>query len=192
MPPKPKYTKSEIVTAALSVVSERGIDALTAKSLGQALHTSTTPIFTVFTSMQEVLDAVKEAAMARFEEYAHTTDTDTPPFKQIGMQMLRFAREEPQLYRLIFMAEHRGSASFDDIYLHLGPVADESLDAIQRTYGLSLSDAKTLFEHTWIHTFGIGALCATGMCHFTDEQISLMLTQDFTAMMMMLKSKSDN
>lgn len=106
------------------------------------------------------------------------------------MQMLRFALDEPQLYRLIFMAEHTSNASFDDIYMHLGPVADESLDAIQHTYNLSLSDAKTLFEHTWIHTFGIGALCATGMCHFTQEQISLMLTQDFTAMMTLLKSQS--
>lgn len=190
MPPKPKYTRAEIVSAALSVVSEAGVDALTAKSLAKALHTSTTPIFTVFTSMQEVIDATKEAAMARFEEYAHTTDPDTPPFKQIGMQMLRFALDEPQLYRLIFMAEHTSNASFDDIYMHLGPVADESLDAIQHTYNLSLSDAKTLFEHTWIHTFGIGALCATGMCHFTQEQISHMLTQDFTAMMTLLKSQS--
>ena len=49
-------------------------------------------------------------------------------------------------------------------------------------------DAKTLFEHVWIHTFGIGALCATGMCDFSHEQIAGMLTQDFAAMMMLMKS----
>lgn len=73
MPPKPKYTRAEIVSAALSVVSEAGVDALTAKSLAKALHTSTTPIFTVFTSMQEVIDATKEAAMAPLR------NTRTPP-----------------------------------------------------------------------------------------------------------------
>ena len=49
--------------------------------------------------------------------------------------------------------------------------------------------AKTLFEHVWIHTFGIGALCATGVCDFSHEQIAEMLTQDFTAMMMLMKSR---
>lgn len=46
---------------------------------------------------------------------------------------------------------------------------------------LSRGNAKTLFEHVWIHTFGIGALCATGVCDFSHEQIAEMLTQDFTA-----------
>lgn len=43
-------------------------------------------------------------------------------------------------------------------------VADECMSAIQKDYGLSYEATKTLFEHTWIHTYGIGTLCATGMC----------------------------
>lgn len=31
MPPKPKFTKEEIVAAALGIVSQKGIDALTAQ-----------------------------------------------------------------------------------------------------------------------------------------------------------------
>ena len=58
MPPKAKFTKEQITKAALCVVSEKGAQALTAKELGAALGTSTTPIFTVFNSMQEVQDAV--------------------------------------------------------------------------------------------------------------------------------------
>ena len=189
MPPKPKYTKDQIIAAALELVSQKGIDALTAKELGHALNTSATPIFTVFNSMQEVQDAVKVAAMDRFESYAHKTGTDMPTFKQIGMQMILFAKEEPQLYQLVFMSQNSDVKSFDDIYTHLGSVANECLNAIQKVYGLTAEDAKTLFEHSWIHTFGIGTLCATGMCDFSHEQISKMLTQDFTAMMMLLKSE---
>lgn len=188
MPPKPKFTKDEIISAALCVVSQNGADALTAKSLGDALNTSATPIFTVFRSMQEVQNAVKAAAMARFESYAHKTQAEMPIFKQIGMQMILFAREEPNLYQLIFMSQNSDVKSFADIYAHLGSVADECLHTIQKDYGLSAADAKTLFEHSWIHTYGIGTLCATGMCDFTQEEISQMLTQAFTAMMMLLKS----
>lgn len=190
MPPKPKYTKDQIVAAALGIVSQKGINALTAKELGNALHTSATPIFTVFNSMQEVQEAVKAAAMKSFESYAHKAEADMPIFKQVGMQMVLFAKEEPHLYQLVFMSQNSDVRSFDDIYIQLGSVADECLNVIQKDYGLSMEDAKKLFEHTWIHTYGIGTLYATGMCDFSQEQISKMLTQDFTAMMMLLKSEN--
>ena len=188
MPPKAKFTKEQITKAALCVVSEKGAQALTAKELGAALGTSTTPIFTVFNSMQEVQDAVMLAAMERFEEYAHKAAHLGPVFKQIGMQMILFAKEEPKLYQLIFMSSISEAQTFDDIYAHLGSLADECLNVLQKDYDLSKADAKTLFEHVWIHTFGIGALCATGVCDFSHEQIAQMLTQDFTAMMMLMKS----
>lgn len=190
LPPKPKYTKDQIIAIALDVVSRQGMQSLTAKELGAALGTSTSPIFTVFDSMQKVQDAVKTAAMARFESYAHTAGKDMPLFKQIGMQMIFFAKKEPWLYQLLFMSPNRNVDSFEDIFGRLGAVAEESLNAIQGDYGLTKDNAKTLFEHTWIHTFGIGALCATGMCNFSEEMISQMLTQDFTAMLTMLKSGS--
>ena len=188
MPPKAKFTKEQITKAALGVVSEKGAQALTAKELGAALGTSTTPIFTVFNSMQEVQDAVMLAAMERFEEYAHKAAHLGPVFKQVGMQMILFAKEEPKLYQLIFMSSISEAQTFDDIYAHLGSVADECLDVLQKDYDLSKENAKTLFEHVWIHTFGIGALCATGVCDFSHEQIAEMLTQDFNAMMMLMKT----
>lgn len=192
MPPKPKYTKEQIVDTALGVVAKNGVASLTAKELAVALNTSTSPIFTVFNTMAEVLDEVKKAAMNLFESYAHKTDSDMPVFKQIGMQMILFAKEEPNLYRLIFMSQNDNVHSFEDIYSHLGSVADECLLTIRNDYGLTDENARMLFEHSWIHTFGIGALCATGMCDFSNEQISKMLTRDFTAMLLMLKSGKEN
>ena len=192
MPPKAKFTTEQITKAALGVVSEKGAQALTAKELGAALGTSTTPIFTVFNSMQEVQDEVMLAAMERFEEYAHKAAHIKPVFKQVGMQMILFAKEEPKLYQLIFMSSIGEAQTFDDIYAHLGSLADECLDVLQKDYDLSKDNAKTLFEHVWIHTFGIGALCATGTCDFSNEQIAQMLTQDFTAMMMLMKSGKFN
>lgn len=188
MPPKAKYTREQMIAAALEIAAQQGMEALTAKELARALNTSTSPIFTLFNSMQEVQDGVKAAAMERFESYARRLEGDMPVFKQVGMQMILFAKEEPKLFQLIFMTSRGGVTPFDDHYAYLGDVAEECLRTIQATYGLSLEDAQTLFEHVWIHTYGIGTLCATGMYDFSREQISQMLTQDFTAMMMLLKS----
>ena len=188
MPPKPKFTKEEIVTAALELVSEKGIEALTARELGARLGSSARPIFTVFSSMEEVQEEVRVAALKRFESYAEKAMHYTPVFKQVGMQMILFAMEEPKLYQLVYMSENAGATDFEGITQRLGDVVHLCVDVIQRDYGLSESDARVLFEHVWIYTFGIGALCATGMCRFSQEEIIQMLGQDFMAMLFYAKS----
>lgn len=188
MPPKPKFTREEIVAAALELVSEKGMSALTSRDLGARLGSSARPIFTVFSSMEEVQEEVRAAALKRFESYAEKAMHYTPVFKQVGMQMILFAMEEPKLYQLVYMSENAGATDFEGIVERLGDVAQLCVDVIQRDYDLSDTDAKALFEHVWIYTFGIGALCATGMCRFSQEEIIQMLGQDFMAMLFYAKS----
>jgi len=188
MPPKPKFTKEEIIAAALELVSHKGMEALTARELGARLGSSARPIFTVFHSMDEVQEEVRAAALKRFEGYAEKAMHYTPVFKQVGMQMILFAMEEPKLYQLVYMSENAGATNFEGIVQRLGDVAQLCVDVIRRDYGLSEDDAKSLFEHVWIYTFGIGALCATGMCRFSQEEIIQMLGQDFMAMLFYAKS----
>ena len=53
MPPKPKFTREEIIETALQLVSERGMSALTARDLGERLGSSARPIFTLFKNMED-------------------------------------------------------------------------------------------------------------------------------------------
>lgn len=188
MPPKPKFTREEIVQTALEVVSQKGVDALTAKELGDALGTSARPIFTVFSSMKQVQDAVREAAMRRFESFAGQKLPDMPLFKQVGMQMVLFGAREPKLYQLLFMQENRNAVSFDDVFGELGPTAQTCIRLIQEEYAMREADARLLFENVWIYTFGVGALCATRMCQFSEEKLGQMLSTEFQAMMLLVKS----
>lgn len=189
MPPKPKFTKEEIAAAALEVVSKKGIEGLTARELGEVLGSSARPIFTVFRNMEELQEEVRLAAMQRFENYVpEGMDARMPFFKQVGMKMVLFAKDEPKLYQLLFMQENQEDISFDKVYDRLGLTADKCIEAIQKDYALDLPETKLLFEHVWIYTFGVGVLCATGMCHFTKEQAGTMLTNQFRGMMMLLKA----
>ena len=190
MPPKPKFTKEEIVQTALEVVSQKGVEALTAKELGDALGTSARPIFTVFSSMKQVQDAVREAAMRRFESFAGQKLPDMPLFKQVGMQMVLFGAQEPKLYQLLFMQENRNAVSFDDVFGELGPTAETCIRLIQEEYAMREADARLLFENVWIYTFGVGALCATRMCQFSEEKLGQMLSTEFQAMMLLVKSRA--
>ena len=188
MPPKPKFTREEIVSAALDIVSRDGIEALTAKELGAALGASARPIFTVFNSMKEVQDEVRRAAMHRFESFAERK-SDMPLFKQVGMQMVLFGLKEPKLYQLLFMQEHCNAVSFDDVFGELGPTAGACIALIRDEYGMSEDEAKLLFENVWIYTFGVGALCAMRVCRFSEEKLAEMLSVEFRAMMMLVKSE---
>lgn len=188
MPPKPKFTREEIVQTALDVVSRKGVEALTAKKLGDALGSSARPIFTVFTSMKEVQDAVRAAAMRRFESFAEQRLPGMPLFKQVGMRMVLFGAREPKLYQLLFMQENRNAVSFDDVFGELGPTAETCIALIRETYSLSETEARLLFENVWIYTFGVGALCATRVCHFSEEKLGEMLSTEFQAMMLLVKT----
>lgn len=189
MPPKPKYTREEIIRAALNIVATKGPDALTAKELGSALSCSASPIFTVFNSMQEVQDEVRRAAMDYFQEFKASDFEDLPHFKRVGMKMVTFGIQEPKLFQLLFMTENRDAVSFGDIFSLLGPVADECMESIREEYGLNEKEARLLFENVWIYTFGVGALCATRVCHFSEATLGEMLTTQFTAMMHLIHAR---
>lgn len=190
MPPKPKFTKEEIVAAALQIVSESGAEALTARELGARLGSSARPIFTVFSGMKELQSEVRAAAMKIFEGTEVSGMDDMPVFKRIGVKTVLFGVREPKLYKLLFMSENENAFSFDDIFAGLGSTAVKCIEAVERDYSLNEEQARTLFENMWIYTFGIGALCATGACRFPEDKLGQMLTAEFNALMLLIKNSA--
>lgn len=189
MPPKPKFTKEQIVSAALDIVADRGIDGLTSRELGNALGSSARPIFTIFKNMDEVVEEVYEAAMCRFDEYAQKVDDTMPAFKQVGIHMLMFAVEQPELYKLLFMNEKSGKKNFSDTFNATGKTASICVEFIMRDYELEYDEALKLFRHLWIYTYGLGTLIATRVYRFKESEMSEMLTCEFTGILRFIKSE---
>lgn len=189
MPPKPRFKKEEIVAVAMQIVAKKGIGALTAQELRNELQCSASPIFTIFNTMKEIQDEVRASAMQYFTEFTAVSTLDVqdmPVFKQVGMKMILFGVQEPKLYQLLFMQENRNAATFDDVFGELGDTAALCIKEIEKEYGLAEEQAKMLFENVWIYTFGIGALCATRVCQFSEKELSEILTTEFQAMMRLL------
>ena len=63
---------------------------------------------------------------------------------------------------------------------------------IRSDYGLTKAEANLLFENVWVYTYGIGALCATRACSFSEEELVRMLGTDFMAMITFIKSGKMN
>ena len=69
MAPRNKFTREEMVEAAVRVVREKGIDALTAKALASELGVSTQPVFTCFRTIEEAKREVRTAAERMYDSY---------------------------------------------------------------------------------------------------------------------------
>ncbi|MBP0982107.1 MAG: TetR/AcrR family transcriptional regulator [Oscillospiraceae bacterium] len=192
MPPRPKFTKEEIVAAALELVSKQGIEHLTTRNLGEMMGSSARPIFTVFTSMDEVQLEVRKAAMNRFNSYIRGIVDFTPAFKEAGIRMVRFAINEPKLFQLLFMTENKQPVNPGSFFGSLGDYEGLCTEVICRDYDLSPEEATVLFQHMWTYTYGISALCATHMCMFPENEIADRLGTEFLAITSMIKSGNMN
>lgn len=187
MPPKAKFTREEIIEAALEIVRNEGFSALTARALGAKLGSSARPIFTVFQSMEEVQQAVIDAAKALYKEYVKRGLSDTPAFKGVGTQYILFSVNEPKLFQLLFMKENTDVPELSSVLPIIDENYDEILSSVKDGYGLPIETAEKLYRHLWIYTHGIAALCATKMCRFTSEEISVMMTEVFIGLLKSLK-----
>ncbi len=183
MPPRAKFTKEQIISAALGIVRDMGHSELTARVLGRRLGSSACPIFTVFESMDEVREETVKAARAVYAEYIERGLKETPAFKGVGKQYILFAVREPKLFRLLFMSENKTVPSVRNVL----PVIDDNyaaiLKSVQVGYGLDAQTAEKVYKHLWIYSHGIATLCATNMCTFSPEEIGNMLTEVFKGIM---------
>lgn len=187
MPPKAKFTKSEITAAALEMVRTEGFESLTARALGKKLGSSSCPIFTVFENMEEVQREVMKAAKSIYKGYVEKGLSEDIAFKGVGTQYIMFAINEPKLFQLLFMSENKEKPVVDNVLPLIEESYDKILASITGAYGLTVSDAEKLYKHLWVYTHGIAALCATKTCLFTAEEISNMLTEVFICLLKMIK-----
>lgn len=192
MPPKAKFTKEEIVNAGIEILREKGIESVTAREIGNYLNSSARPIFTVFSSMNDVMKGIEVKAKKIYAQYIRKGLEKDIAFKGVGQAYVKFAKNEPKLFQLLFMKELPQQTSLENIL----PVIDDNynviLSSVKDGYGLSMDTSIKLYHHLWIYTHGIATLLATGMCSFSDEEISNMLTDIFVSLLIRIKAGTDN
>lgn len=181
MPPKVRYSKEQIVKVALGMVRKHGAEFLSARSIAAELGCSTAPIFTAFSSIEELRAAVFERAYATYEEYAREAEDMTPAFKGAGLKYIQFAKEEPELFKMIFM-----SSDDEDTDKHYFPWRyrreEEVRGGIEESYGYETERAMKIYNHMAVYAHGLATLYAQGNCVFSDEDVSRMLSEVFLAL----------
>lgn len=176
MPPKPKFTKEEIIATALSVAREKGIDAITAREMGARLKVSTRPVFTYFQSIEELKQAVYVEAREMYRRYIYDGLAESLQPQSVGLQFIRFAQEEPWLYRLIYFSGTRFSEEncVADAMYDLQEVVRPTL---MKSYHMDENMADQYYRSMWLVVNSIAALYVTGSCPYTDTEIRSILAR---------------
>ena len=176
MPPKVKFSREEIIAAALDIVREGGMTALTARSLAARLGSSAKPVFGLFENMQEVQKEVMLAANAEYQRFLYTEMMRGiyKPYKASGMAYIAFARKEKELFKLLFMrdrTDERIEAEDQSI--------DDIIALISRNTGLKTEDARLLHLEMWIFVHGIATMIVTNYLDWEEKHVSRALTDAY-------------
>ena len=186
MPPKFKFTREEIIQAALDLTRESGIAAVTARGLGAKLGSSVKPIFSLFENMEEVQNEVLKAAeklsQARIRETMESGQY--PPYKASGIAYICFAREEKELFKLLYMRD-RSRETFDE-----GDSIKPLIEEIQKQTGLSEEDAYRFHLEMWVYVHGIATMIATSYLEWDLDTVSEVLTDAYVGLKYRFSQKS--
>ena len=172
MAPKNKFKREEMVAAAVAVVQKGGEEALTAKALAEALGTSTQPVFTCFGTMEALKAEVYAAAEQIFNRYALAGLQQKVPFFGYGVQYIRFAREEPELYRILFLTKRAGNTTMNTMQR----MSNAIQPVLMRVYKLTAIQANRYFRDVWLTAHSLATLVVTGNCPYSDGEIAKILT----------------
>ena len=176
MTPKFKFTREQIVAAALEVTRKNGITGLTARGLAAELGSSAKPIFGLFQNMEEVQREVVSAANTLYQSYIKKgmADNKFPPYKASGIAYIQFAKEEKELFKLLFMRD-RTDEKIEENREEIRPI----LDLIMKNLGIDENEAYFFHLELWLYVHGIATMIATNYLEWDIEFIDKALTDAY-------------
>ena len=153
MPPKIKYTKDDVIRAAMTIVEENGLNSLTARSVAVKLDSSTAPVYHHYTTMDELaLDVIKETEKALLE-YSSRPYTDRV-FLNMGTGIALFACEHRQLYRALMLE----GDNYIDVVDEFFRILQAELPNDNRFTSLSENERLVLLRKMWTFTHGLASM----------------------------------
>ncbi len=170
MPPRARITGDMIINAAVEVVRREGYESVNARTVSRQLRCSTQPVMYHFATV----DAMKRAAYSRADtlhsEYLMNVPEGRDPVLGIGLNYIRFAVEEPQLFRFLFQSGYAEETSLLEMIdsEELVPV----LAAMREGAGLSMEKTRQIFLTVALFAHGYASIIANNGLEYDEKLIS--------------------
>ena len=180
VPAARKVSKDEIIDAAVEVLRDGGFSAVNARSVARKLGCSTQPIYFSFQSMDELKAALSERAIRmhtrRVRDSLRAHEGNDSRYSSYGMGFVKFAAEEKQLFRWLYLEGHQLGPYQNDVLL------PEIIAVIVEEFGYGEEVARRFHQDMTYFTYGLAILANTGHLHLTEPELREAFHREFRAL----------
>lgn len=174
MPPTVRFTRDAVLHAACQLMRREGMEALNARAIAKELGGSTQPIFRLFTNMEDLHRELILYVARQFQAHAEADMAQSDsPYIQLCTTYLLYGRDEPELFKLLFMRDRVSEGQYSD-----QTNFDLVFNIIKRETPLDDETAMRFFERTWLFIHGLAVCIATKYIPCQDERYLISMVKE--------------
>ena len=174
MPPTVRFTRDAVLHAACQLMRREGMEALNARAIAKELGGSTQPIFRLFTNMEDLHRELILYVARQFQAHAEADMAQSDsPYIQLCTTYLLYGRDEPELFKLLFMRDRVSEGQYSD-----QSNFDLVFNIIKKETPLDDETALRFFERTWLFIHGLAVCIATKYIPCQDERYLISMVKE--------------
>lgn len=174
MPPTVRFTRDAVLHAACQLMRREGMEALNARAIAKELGGSTQPIFRLFTNMEDLHRELILYVARQFQAHAEAEMAQSDsPYIQLCTTYLLYGRDEPELFKLLFMRDRVSEGQYSD-----QTNFDLVFNIIKKETALDDETALRFFERTWLFIHGLAVCIATKYIPCQDERYLISMVKE--------------
>ena len=178
MPAKAKANKEMIIDAAFEIARKTGAENINARTVSQKLNCSTQPVMYHFST----IEGLKRAVYAKSDRYHTEYLMNIEKLQKgvmlgIGLNYIRFAVEEPHLFRFLFQSGFITENNLPEMIdsPELVPV----ISAMQEAVGMNMEQTKKAFLTISMFAHGYASMIANNTLDYDEEMAKAHLEQAY-------------
>lgn len=178
-----KITKEIILEKALEIIRTQGIEKVSNREIAKKLNSSIRPIYYQFKNSEELYNELLMKMETYFYSFLLDNEIeDIPKYKQIGINYIKFAKEETNIFKALFMKKNNLV-----VENFIGQIKEfkEIEKFVKVSTNLKNEEIKSFHVKMWIFTHGLATLIASNTINFNDQQIRDLLSYEFQALMLL-------
>lgn len=174
MPPTVRFTRDAVLHAACQLMRREGMEALNARAIAKELGGSTQPIFRLFTNMEDLHRELILYVARQFQAHAEADMAQSDsPYIQLCTTYLLYGRDEPELFKLLFMRDRVSEGQYSD-----QTNFDLVFNIIKKETPLDDETVLRFFERTWLFIHGLAVCIATKYIPCQDERYLISMVKE--------------
>lgn len=174
MPPTVRFTRDAVLHAACQLMRREDMEALNARAIAKELGGSTQPIFRLFTNMEDLHRELILYVARQFQAHAEADMAQSDsPYIQLCTTYLLYGRDEPELFKLLFMRDRVSEGQYSD-QTNFNLV----FNIIKKETPLDDETALRFFERTWLFIHGLAVCIATKYIPCQDERYLISMVKE--------------